>query len=250
MIQTIDHGPVREVRLDRPPVNALSPELIAALRAAVEGAPGDGAQALVLSGAPGRFSGGLDIPYLINLDEPAIAAAWRDLYSLMGALAASPIPVAAAVTGHSPAGGAVLAIFCDARFMAEGDFKIGLNEVQVGIPLPALIFRAFRRLLGPRQAERLAVSGQLISGAEAHAIGLVDELVAPDRVVERAVEWCNGLLALPPQAMAITRFNARADLVALFDSPEEELADLVDTWFSEETQGVLRMVVERLTKRK
>jgi Delta3-Delta2-enoyl-CoA isomerase len=250
MIQTIDHGPVREVRLDRPPVNALSPELIAALREAVEGAPGDGAQALVLSGAPGRFSGGLDIPYLINLDEPAITAAWRDLYSLMGALAASPIPVAAAVTGHSPAGGAVLAIFCDARFMAEGDFKIGLNEVQVGIPLPALIFRAFRRLLGPRQAERLAVSGQLISGAEAHAIGLVDELVPPDRVVERAVEWCNGLLALPPQAMAITRFNARADLVALFDNPEEELADLVDTWFSEETQGVLRMVVERLTKRK
>ena len=78
----------------------------------------------------------------------------------------------------------------------------------------------------------------------------MDELVPPERVVERAVEWCNGLLALPPQAMAITRFNARADLVALFDNTEAELADLVDMWFSEETQGVLRSVVERLTKKK
>lgn len=250
MLQITDHGPVREIRLNRPPVNALSPELIAALREAVLNAPNDGARALVLSGTPGRFSGGLDVPLLIQLDATAIAATWRDLYILMGALAASPIPVAAAITGHSPAGGAVLGIFCDARFMAEGDFKIGLNEVQVGIPLPPIIFRAFRRLLGQRHAERLAVSGTMISGAEALEIGLVDELVPADRLVERAIEWCNGLLALPPQAMSITRQTARADLVAFFNETEGELAGLVDMWFSDETQTVLKMVVERLTKKK
>lgn len=250
MIQTFEHGPVRELRLDRPPANALSPELIAALREAVEKAPGEGARALVISGGPRMFSGGLDVPLLVQLDRAAIAAAWKDFYAMMRALAASPIPLAAAIHGHSPAGGAVISIFCDARFMAEGDFKIGLNEVQVGIPLPYIIFRAFRRLLGARQAERLAVSGQLISGAEAQAIGLVDELVPPDRLVERAVEWCNGLLAMPPQAMAITRRNARADLVDLFDDTDAELSGLVDRWFSEETQGVLRGVVERLAKKK
>jgi Delta3-Delta2-enoyl-CoA isomerase len=250
MIQTIDHGPVRELRMNRPPVNALSPELIAALREAVLSAPDSGARALVLSGSPGRFSGGLDIPVLIQLDAASIAATWRDLYTLMGALAASPIPVAAAITGHSPAGGAVLGIFCDARFMAEGDFKIGLNEVQVGIPLPPIIFRAFRRLVGSRHAERLSVSGALISGTEALEIGFVDHLVPADRVVERAVEWCNGLLALPPQAMSITRQTSRADLVAFFNETEGELAGLVDMWFSDETQTVLKMVVERLTKKK
>jgi Delta3-Delta2-enoyl-CoA isomerase len=250
MLQTIDHGPVRELRLDRPPANALSPELIAALREAVEGAPAAGARALVLSGSPGRFSGGLDVPLLIQLDAASIAATWRDFYRLMGALAGSPIPVAAAITGHAPAGGTVVGVFCDARFMAEGDFRVGLNEVQVGIPLPPIIFRAFRRLVGPRHAERLSVSGQLISGAEARAIGLVDELVAPDRLVERAVEWCNGLLALPPQALSITRQTARADLIAEFNETEGELASLVDMWFSDETQTVLRMVVERLTKKK
>jgi len=250
MIQTFDHGPVRELRLDRPPANALTPELIAALRSAVEAAPRDGAKALVLSGAPGRFSGGLDVPHLITLDRPAILAAWRSFYSLLRSLAASPIPIAAAITGHSPAGGAVLAIFCDARIMAEGDFRIGLNEVQVGIPMPPSIYWGLRRLVGSRQAERLCVGGPLISPAEAVRLGLVDELAPPDRVIERAIEWCQSLVALPPGAMSATRRLARSGLASLFaEGNEAELAGLVDQWFSDETQGALRALVERLKRK-
>ena len=92
MIQTLDHGPIRELRLNRPPANALSPELIAALRAGVENAPSAGAQALILSGSPGWFSGGLDVPHLIELDRPAIATVMRsfmsglsDMFSLLSA---------------------------------------------------------------------------------------------------------------------------------------------------------------------
>jgi 3,2-trans-enoyl-CoA isomerase len=253
MIQTLDHGPVRELRLDRPPANALSPELIAALRGAIESAPGDGARALVISGSPRMFSGGLDVPHLIQLDREAILAAWRDFYAMMRALATSPIPVAAAITGHSPAGGAVISLFCDARIMAEGDFKIGLNEVQVGLFLPPVIYRRMRQVVGSRQAERLCVGGLLIPAAEAARIGLVDELAAPERVVERAVEWCRSLLTLPPKAMAATRRLARADLAALFESEEKneaEILGVLDEWFSEETQRVMRELVERLAKKK
>jgi 3,2-trans-enoyl-CoA isomerase len=251
MIQTLDHGPVRELRLDRPPANALSPELIAALRAGVESAPAEGARALVISGSTRMFSGGLDVPVLIHLDRPAMAKVWRDFYAMMKALATSPIPVAAAITGHSPAGGAVISIFCDFRIMAEGDFKIGLNEVQVGLFLPPVIFRAVRRLVGARQAERLCVGGLMIPGAEALRVGLVDELAPQERVVERAVEWCQALLALPPKAMASTRRFARADLAALFDEGNgAEVERGMDEWFSEETQAVMREVAERLTKRK
>lgn len=250
MIQTFDHGPVRELRLDRPPANALSPELIAALRTAVEAAPRDGAKALVLSGAPGRFSGGLDVPFLITLDRPAILDAWRSFYALLRSLAASPIPIAAAITGHSPAGGAVLAIFCDARIMAEGDFRIGLNEVQVGIPMPPSIYWGLRRLVGSRQSERLCVGGPLILAAEAVRLGLVDELAPPDRVIERAIEWCQSLVALPPGAMSATRRLARSGLASLFaEGNEAELAGLVDQWFSEETQGALRALVGRLKRK-
>lgn len=251
MIQTIDHGSIRELRLDRPPANALSPDLISALREAVEGAPRDGAQALVLSGSPRMFSGGLDVPYLIRLDRPAIAATWRDFYAMMRALATSPVPIAAAVTGHAPAGGAVIALFCDHRVMSEGDFKIGLNEVPVGIPLPPVIFKAMRRLVGSRQAERLCVGGLLVSGDEALRVGLVDELAAPERVVERAVEWCRALLALPSRAMAVTRGLARADLAALFEEETgAEVESVLEDWFSQETQRTLRELLEKMAKKK
>ncbi|HET9211601.1 MAG TPA: enoyl-CoA hydratase/isomerase family protein [Thermoanaerobaculia bacterium] len=251
MLQTIGHGPIRELRLDRPPANALSPDLISALRQAVESAPGDGARALVISGSPRMFSGGLDVPYLIQLDRPAIAATWRDFYAMMRVLATSPIPVAAAVTGHAPAGGAVISLFCDHRVMSEGDFKIGLNEVPVGIPLPPVIFKTLRRVVGSRQAERLCVAGLLISGDEALRVGLVDELAAPERVVERAVEWCRSILALPPRAMAVTRALARADLVALFEEEMgAEVEGVLEDWFSPETQRTLRELMERMAKRK
>src|SRR5712692_11326909 len=159
MIQTINHGAIRELRLDRPPVNALSPELISALKKAIQAAPGNGARAMILSGAPGRFSGGLDVPVLLGLDRPAMAALWRDFYSLIDAIAGSPIPIVAALTGHAPAGGTVLALFCDWRVMAEGDWKMGFNEVQVGIPLPPVILSALQRQVGARQAERLGAGG-------------------------------------------------------------------------------------------
>jgi 3,2-trans-enoyl-CoA isomerase len=251
MIATIDHGTVRELRLARPPANALNPELIAALAAAVAAAPGAGAEALVLSGAPGIFSGGLDVPHLLTLDRAAIAATWRSFYRLMHLLAASPVPVIAALTGHSPAGGAVIAIFCDARIMAEGDFKIGLNEVRVGIPMPPVIYHAARRLVGARQAERLCVSGALISPAEAARVGLIDEVAPAESVVERAVGLASSLLSLPPAAMTATRKLARADLVALFDGGlDQELEDVLEVWFSAETRTTLQGLRDRLAARK
>jgi enoyl-CoA hydratase/carnithine racemase len=251
MIVTTDHGAVREVRLNRPPANALSLELIVALKQAVESAPPDGVRALILSGAPGRFSGGLDVPLLLTLDRPAIAAVWREFYALLRALALSPIPIAAAITGHATAGGSVLPLFCDYRVAAQGDWKLGLNEVQVGLPLPPVIFAGLKRLVGSHQAERLAVGGLLISPQEAARIALVDELVPLDQVVSRAIEWSRSLLALPVDAMAVTRRRARADLFDIFAaSLDSEMDEAVANWWSAEAQTTLRVLVQRLAAKK
>jgi Delta3-Delta2-enoyl-CoA isomerase len=251
MILTFEHGAVRELRLNRPPVNALSPELITTLLQAVEAAPHEGRRALVLSGSPGIFSAGLDVPVLLKLDRPSMDAVWRDFYALMSALAASPIPLAAAITGHAPAGGTVLALFCDWRVAAEGDSRIGLSEVQVGLPLPPLILSALRRLVGPRQAERLAVTGVLVSPAEAAQLGLVDEVVPAERVLERALNWCQDLLTLPRAAMELTRRQVRADLVREFARDiDHELAEVSSWWWSQETQAALHCMVEQLAKKK
>jgi Delta3-Delta2-enoyl-CoA isomerase len=152
MLLTLTHGPIRELRLNRPPANALSYELIKGLREAIEAAPQNGVRALILSGTPGRFSGGLDVPLLLTYDRAGMAALWREFYALLKAMAGSPIPIAAAITGHAPAGGTVLSLFCDWRVMADGDFKLGLNEVQIGLPLPPVIFAGLRRLVNPRRA--------------------------------------------------------------------------------------------------
>lgn len=250
MITTINHGAVRELQLAHPPVNALSPELMAALHRAVTAAPQEGARALVLSGRPGLYSAGLDVPLLLTLDRPALAEAWHTLYTLMRTLAASPIPIAAAITGHATAGGIVLPLFCDRRICAEGSWKIGLNEVQVGLPLPPVVHAALERAVGARPAERLAVEGLLVTPAEAARVGLVDELVPAEQVVERAVAWCHGLLALPPEAMGRTRRQARADLVGCFDFFAGELEQMVESWWSDEAQSVLHGLVERLASKK
>jgi 3,2-trans-enoyl-CoA isomerase len=251
LIETIDRGAVRELRMARPPANALSPELILALsKALAEAASTDaGASGLVLSGAPGMFSAGLDVPYLLTLDRDGIGAMWSAFYSLLRGIAASPLPVVAAITGHSPAGGAVLALYCDLRVMAEGEFRIGLNEVRVGLPMPPVILAAMRRLVGPRLAERMCVSGALVPPAEALRIGLIDEVVPPEQVVERAVAMAAELAALPRTAMAETRRLARADLVAMFDAAGAEMENLLDSWFSAEAQSTMRALVERLARK-
>src|SRR5512146_1116681 len=249
MIVRTDRGPIRELRLNRPPVNALTTEFMCAIRQAIEEAPRDGARALVLSGQPGIFCAGLDLPLLVGLDRSGMEKLWRELYAFMRALAASSIPIAAAITGHALAGGTIIPLFCDWRVAALGDFKLGLTEVPVGIAMPPFILVALARQVGARQAERLAVDGSIISPQDALKAGLVDELAAPDQVVERTLSWCRNLLALPSQAMLDTRRRARADLVTLFDHPEEEMRNALEAWWSEETQTTLKAVVNRLGKK-
>lgn len=251
LLEAIDHDSIRELRLNRPPANALSPEFMDQIRAAVKEAPGDGVEALVLSGRPGMFSAGLDVPHLLTLDRDGITDAWRRFLALLGTLAKCPVPIAGALTGHSPAGGAVMSLFFDYRVMAEGPFKIGFNEVQVGIVLPTVFQDAIARLVGRRQAERIGVAGLMIEAAEARSIQLVDELLPVDEVVPRAIAWCRGLLTLPRDAMLTTRANARRSLVSGFSEiPEADLARLVERWHSAETQGALRAMVERLAAKK
>lgn len=254
MLTTHAHGPIREIRLERPPANALSPELIAALRAALAAAPGEGAEAIVISGAPGMFSAGLDVPHLLGLDRAGIHGMWREFYGLLHDLAGCELPVAAAITGHAPAGGAVIGLFCDRRFMAgtpEGGkpFRIGLNEVRVGIPMPPVIYRALALLVGTYQAGRLCTEGLMLAAEEARELGMVDATFPLEGVVAGAVAWCEGVLKLPRRAMLETRRLARTGTVALFERGFAEVEHLVGVWFEPETQAGLNAMVESLKKK-
>ncbi|MCZ6726245.1 MAG: enoyl-CoA hydratase/isomerase family protein [Acidobacteria bacterium] len=250
MLSRIEHDSILELKLDRPPANALNQTLLSELGSALEAAPGEGFEGVLLAGREGIFSGGLDVPELLGLDRDGIASMWREFFGVLRALAQSPIPVAAAVTGHSPAGGAVLTLYCDYRVMAEGDYRIGLNEVQVGLTLSEAIYGPLRRLVGNRQAERLTVAGALIPAAEAHRLGWIDELAAAGEVVERAVAHLQSMLALPRRAMLATRAVLRQDLIRMIVSDRSSESDIVELWFSDETQRALRALVDRLAAKR
>jgi Delta3-Delta2-enoyl-CoA isomerase len=251
MIATVDHGPVRELRLERPPVNALDPTLIQALRSAIERARNDKCGALVLSGVPGMFSGGLDVPAFLRLGRPELRATWELFFALLKDIAFSSVPIAAAITGHSAAGGTVVAIFADYRIIGQGPFLVGLNEVRVGLPLPRVVYQALVHVVGFRQAERLAVAGLLVPPDEALRCGLVDEIVSVDEVIPRATAWAAGLISLPTGAMSATRHLARGGLREAFDHVDSAMLEgMVDHWFSSETQSAMQALVAKLGKRR
>src|SRR6187431_2531866 len=164
LIETTIHGAIHEIRLARPPVNALNPELCEALAQALDDAVAMGAQGIVLAGGPKVFSAGLDVPYLLSLgdDQEALLGAWIVFFKAARALVACPVPVVAALAGHSPAGGCVLALCCDYRIMAEGPYRIGLNETQVGLVAPEGIQALLARMVGAHRAERLLVAGEMV----------------------------------------------------------------------------------------
>ncbi len=190
------------------------------------------------------------MPALMKLDRAAMSAFWQDFLGIMRDLALSPIPVAAALTGHSPAGGAVLSLFCDTRIAAEGEFKIGLNEVQVGLPVPPIILQALQRQVGASVAEQMAVSGMLLSPQQALRSGLVHQVVPVGEVIDAALEWCRTRLRLPPIAMQTTRDLARADLHRLFANYDTSFDEtFLDVWFSDETRRTMTALVESLGKK-
>jgi 3,2-trans-enoyl-CoA isomerase len=251
LIDVIDHDRVRELRLARPPVNAINPGLVLALRAALAEATAAGRGAVVLSGRPGLFSAGLDLPELLALPQPELREMWRNFFGLLRDLAEAPLPVVAALTGHSPAGGTVLAVFADYRVMAEGAFKLGLNEVQVGLPVPEVLVHALAYTVGARQAARLAVGGLLLDPVEALKVGLVDELAPPDQVAARGIAWAAELLTRPPTAMLSTRRLARQPLTSAFQTMGDKALDEIMTgWSTPEAQATLNGIVARLGKSK
>lgn len=251
---------IAEVRLARAPVNALDPDLCIALREAIDSAVADGARGIVLSAqhrpdGPTVFSAGLDVPHLLSLgdDRERLRAAWEAFFDAARALAGCPVPVVAAIGGHAPAGGCVLALCCDYRVMAASSdpdrpLRIGLNETQVGLAVPEGVQRLLRRVVGPYRAERLLVAGEMTDGAHAHSIGLVDAIAPADAVVRHAAEWLARLLALPQSAMLRTRAIARADVVEAMQPEHIALESFLDAWYAPGTQQALHALVARLRK--
>ena len=209
---------------------ALAPAIAQALQAA-----GCGPADIAGIGVAGQLDGCIGLDASGRVVHPALI--WQDKRATEEAERA-PAAQVFGITGHCPAGGTVLAIHADHRVMAAGEFRLGLNEVQVGLYPGPVIHGAFRRLVGGHAAQ-LLIRGALIDPATALRMGLVDELCEPAQCAARAVEVAHEIIALPRDAMLRTRAMVREELVALFGAPGDasrlsrEFADIGTAMFSE-----------------
>jgi Delta3-Delta2-enoyl-CoA isomerase len=248
VLEQIRHGEVLELRMHRAPFNALNPALVSELLQALQKAQRGDCRAIILSGLPGVFSVGVDAAELLTLNRSQTQQFFVQFHDLCVALGRSPIPVIAAITGHAPAGGTILALFCDYRIMAEGNFQIGLHEVRQGVIVPGPIRHVLARLVGHRVAERMLVEGQLLSPEEALNTGLVDEITPPGAVLRLSLLYCEKLLALPEAAMNAMRDSFHEDVHRELTHRDAIIDELLENWFSEEAQAALRANFSRMPR--
>lgn len=187
-------GEVALVRIDRPPANAMDPQLLSDGRAVLEELRASEPAAVVLTGRPGFFSAGVDLKLAPTLDRDAqremvdgINRTFLDWYSF-------PRPVVSAVNGHAIAGGLILALTGDQR-VGAGDGKLGLTELRAGIPYPAAAIAIVRAELSPPAARTLALRADLVDMRRGLELGLLDAVEEPGALVDRCVEVANELAA-------------------------------------------------------
>jgi enoyl-CoA hydratase len=198
--------------MDDGKANALSHEMIDAIQAALDRAEKE-AKALVLTGREGRFCAGFDLKTMMSGLEAAqaLVTSGADMYMRLYGF---PLPVVAACTGHALAGGALLLLASDTRIGAEGEFKIGLNEVAIAMPLPVLAQELARDRLGVRHLTEATVQARIYSPDGAAEAGYLDRLTGVDTLLDEALDEAKRLGQLPRAAYAHTKAKLRERTIA------------------------------------
>lgn len=206
---TITDG-IAEIQLDDGKVNALSEVMLEALLAAITQAAAADA-ALLISGRAGCFSGGYDRK-LIDAGGPACDAMRAAGDRLTLALLDYPAPLVVACTGHAMAKAAFVLLLADYRVGAAGDFRIGLNEVAIGMTMPVGAMLQARARLAPQWLNRCALQAEYLNPQQALEAGFLDELQSAEQLLERARAKTHQLAALDRTAYRETRARMHAPL--------------------------------------
>lgn len=199
------------VLLDGPGKNALGTGLMTRTRAALAQA---GGAPVLLTGAGGVFSAGLDLKEVASLEPPGMRAFLEGLEALVVDLFHYPGPVVAALPGHAIAGGAVIALCCD-HIVATPDprVRIGLNEVAIGLRFPPATLEVVRHRIPRRHQSTVLLGAGLHSPAEALRLGLVDELA--EDAVRTGQARLELLASHPPQAYAASKADLHAGVARI-----------------------------------
>ena len=237
---------VEVVRMEHGAVNLLDLESLRDLIDTLHGLVT--AEAIVLTGRGRAFSAGVDLKRVLDGGDeyvreflPLLARAFRTVFE-------HPRPVVAAVNGHAIAGGCIIAAACDWRVMSPA--TIGVTELLVGVPFPPSALEILRFAIGPATA-RMVLSGQTLSPHDAQAIRLVDEVVEPEALLDRAVEQARVLASIPAQTFTLTKHQLRREARERIEADERAYANrLYDAWTSPAAQAAIARYLDQLNARR
>jgi enoyl-CoA hydratase len=211
---------VAVVTMDDGKANALSDVMIAALVGALSRAEKE-ASAIVLLGRPDRFCGGFDLKVMMSTPEAARGLLHSGAALLMK-LYASRLPLVVGCTGHALAAGALVLLTGDVRVGAAGAYRIGLNEVQIGLPVPILAMELARARLRSTELTRATLGAQIYGPEEARAAGYLDEVVAGEALRPRAIAEAARLGGLSTRAFEATKVRLRRATIEHIEATLEQ----------------------------
>jgi enoyl-CoA hydratase len=234
----VEGVPVAVLRMAHGPVNAMDLELCQALAERFRGLAADPARAVVVTGSDRAFSAGVDLKRYLAEGEPYVARFLPALAEAFRAAFELPKPLVAAVNGHAIAGGCVLAACADLTLMADGAARIGVPEIRVGVPFPRIALEVLGVAVGERAAGRLVMDARTHSPERAREIGLVDEVVPTDALLDRAVETARAMAAeVPADTFATTKAQLRRVALERADRFADEDEVVARLWSRRATDG-------------
>jgi enoyl-CoA hydratase len=227
---------VAVVRLQAGKGNAMNPAFLEAAGAALDKTTGAGA--VVLTGYERFFCAGLDLVSLYEFSRGQMSAFMGLFDRLVLRLFTWPRPMVAAINGHAIAGGCILALACDVRVMARGEFRMGLNEIELGLPLPISALEVARASIPQAHLDTLLYGGQLYGPDEMSAKGIVDGLANSETVVSESLEVAQHLAAKPSAAFTQIKACLRRPFAERIEASIRANADrFTDAWFHQDARA-------------
>ena len=231
-------------------VNAMNDDFFSDLQSAIAELQSAEALPVVLTGQGRCFCAGLDLRQLYELDRVTLARFVDRLDETVLAWFSLPRPTVAALNGHAIAGGCVLALACDVRVAVDRGTTIGVNEVQVGIPFPAVPLAIMRYALSPAHAREILLLGALYAPDAALARGLVDELAPADGLMARAIALARSVAPDSLEAYATVKAHLLVPALSALEATRAEVnRQFLDVWFSEGGRRRLTEMRNRLLGR-
>ena len=205
-VETADVDDVMVTTVDDGKVNALSLDIMAGIRSGIAAASEQG-RPLVITGRDGCLSAGFDLAVVNSGDQDSIVALFTEGAELYKAMVTAPVPVIVSCTGHALAGGALLLLAADYRIGRSGAYRLGLNEVRIGLALPNFAVTLATHRLERRFLTAATMFAEVVPPDRAVAVGYLDESV--DDPLARACALAQELAPLSHEAFAVTKRRIR-----------------------------------------